>query len=144
MTYDKNLIRHRVEELMNLDLTSLKTNHNGEYYNIVYETDWVRVLLIRSNENPRFLTIDIEITLPNQCIYNELNQDEIAKSEYQNLMKETLIALKKHIDYIVELQENGFTIEMFGREFLYSASKEVECNDNPEKVISSIPIISVK
>ena len=143
MSYDENLIRHRVKELLNSDATSLNTNHNGEYYNIVYETDWVRILLIRNYEDPRYITIDIEITLPNQSIYDELNQDEIAKSEYQNHMRDTLVSLKKHIDYIVKLQEAGYIIEMFGREFLCSATKDVEYLESIEKVVSSIPMLSI-
>ncbi|MGY5853677.1 MAG: hypothetical protein RTU92_08945 [Candidatus Thorarchaeota archaeon] len=121
----KNL-RERITELISLDVEPLETNDDDEYHQTLCETEWVRILLIRSMGITDTAKLEVEMALPKWSKSWWGLDKEDHSPEVQSHVKNLLNCTKTHIDYILSLQEAGFLVEIIGREFLCTATIEFE------------------
>ncbi|MGY5876658.1 MAG: hypothetical protein RTU30_13000 [Candidatus Thorarchaeota archaeon] len=131
-------LRERFTELISLDAESFETNDDSEYHQTLCETEWVRILLIRSEDITETVKLEVEMALP-KWSKSWWGQDKENNSpEEQSQVKNLLNCTKIHIDYILNLQEAGFLVELVGREFLCTATIESESTNLKDSTLFEV------
>lgn len=82
---------------------------------VLCQNDWVRILTVQDSETPSSRRIEVEVSLPSQ-IESESGKD--AKNFLQNLIR--------HLEYLLQLDDEGLTLGVMSRDGLWTASLEVE------------------
>jgi hypothetical protein len=114
-----NLIK-KFNKLIQTPIDSSNCNEDGESTVNLFQSDWTRILLVRSIEKPNEVQIEVESSLP------KFGTAEVNKTEgvvVGNLVKEMIDQLQ----YLLKLQESGFTLDVIGQECLWTASKTFDC-----------------
>jgi hypothetical protein len=94
----------------------LALNEDGESIESLCETDWTRILLIRTADQPNSIRIEVEISLP-KCVTRHASKPTRAKP--RDLVKELIT----HLKYLLELEDFGFELDLVGEDCLWTASK---------------------
>ena len=102
----------KYNEYMSQSFQDLSVNEDGEAIMVLSETEWVRVLLIRHNESPDICSIEVESSLPIQAVHER--SDSYPPS---TVIKDAII----HLQYIRDLQDFGFKLDLVGEESLWTA-----------------------
>jgi hypothetical protein len=100
----------RIKNLISRSYDTLEFNESDESTSLILRNEWVEILLTRRKNEPEFLAIDAEISLPNS-----------PEMEDKQLFPLYMIA---HMEYLQNLQSAGFKIRVVGDECLWIASKE--------------------
>ena len=100
----------RIKSLVSRSYDTLEFNESEESTLLLLRNDWVEILLTRRKNEPDFLAIDAEISLPN------LPEIEDTQSFPLHMIA--------HMEYLQNLQSAGFKIRVVGDECLWIASKE--------------------
>ncbi|MFX1575534.1 MAG: hypothetical protein ACFFCF_00020 [Promethearchaeota archaeon] len=102
-----------------LDSPSIE-NESGESVAALYQSSSLRILLIRTLENPDITSIEVEVWLPS------MNSDyDSAKSE-DELLGEVLSKMIEHLSYLLKLHQSGFILDVIKNDCLWTASKTFE------------------
>ena len=80
---------------------------------LLFKTSWVRILLEHHHEEGDTNRIEVEVTLPENCIYDNKDSSLIF-DEFTN-----------HINYLQKLREHGFDVCIIGDGCILSASKSI-------------------
>ena len=108
----------RIKNLISRSYDTLEFNESDESTSLILRNEWVEILLARRKNEPEFLAIDAEISLPNLPEISLPNLPEIEDTQSFPLH---MIA---HMEYLQNLQSAGFKIRVVGDECLWIASKE--------------------
>ncbi|MHA2064368.1 MAG: hypothetical protein ACXABY_08305, partial [Candidatus Thorarchaeota archaeon] len=92
-------------------LLSKIDSENGKHY-ILYSSDWVRIILVRRATDTDN-TIEVELSLPEK------------KGAYQSSPRNTLSTMIAHLQYMLDLHDNGFEIEAMDDDILWIAAIQI-------------------
>ena len=115
----------RIKSLISRSYDTLEFNESEESTSLLLRNEWVEILLTRRKNEPEFLAIDAEISLP--------NLPEIEDTQSFPLY---MIA---HMEYLQNLQSAGFKIRVVGDECLWIASKEFKGTVDDDVIEMLIP-----
>lgn len=93
-----------------------------ESVSILYKTSWVRILIVRSPEDSKSVTIDVEVSPPYPSlspVSTSLEASKLTSNETQKLLEQMI----EYIKYILVLESSGFSIDFVGNECLILASR---------------------
>ncbi|MFX1299353.1 MAG: hypothetical protein ACFFAL_00865 [Promethearchaeota archaeon] len=89
---------------------------------LLYETESLRILMIRSSEDEYPVRLETEVTFPLQVpdlnSIQDINQDPIQ----DRVLKPLLEDMKVHLEYLCTLTNAGFRLEIMGEEGVWIAS----------------------
>ena len=93
---------------------------NPEIITSLWQSDWVRILLVRNIDNPECTTIEIESSLPLHI-----------QGEYKNIedglkTRDLLNGMISTLEYLLRLQEAGFTLDIIGQDCMWTAYYEFD------------------
>ena len=106
-------------ELMDKPIVSEAVD-NPEIITSLWQSDWVRILLVRNIDNPECTTIEIESSLPLHI-----------QGEYKNIedglkTRDLLNGMISTLEYLLRLQEAGFTLDIIGQDCMWTAYYEFD------------------
>jgi hypothetical protein len=96
-------------------MTEPPPDESEESATVLCQNDWVRILTVRDSETLTMWRIEVEVSLPSQ-IESESGKD--AKNFLQNLIR--------HLEYLLQLDDEGLTLGVMSRDGLWTASLEIE------------------
>ena len=115
----------RFKEIMDGALLPLEWNADGESIALLHQTGWVRMLVIRRLVDTIRVSIVVELALPRYAYSRVAESQEQAK---QGLMRADTCALLEgmlvHLQYLRNLHESGFALEMIEHGCLWTASRD--------------------
>lgn len=93
----------------------------------VYETNRIRILLVRKSEAPHNIRMEVEVTLPEEMwgLNATISSTELP-SPYQPTLRISLEEMITLFQYLLDLQGNGFQLDFFSTEGFWVASYEFE------------------
>lgn len=94
----------------------LTVNEDGESIESLCETDWARILLIRTNDDPGSINVEVEISLPKSIT------GHCSKPTTQ-VARDSLKSMITHLEYLLKLEDFGFELDLVGEDCLWTASK---------------------
>lgn len=95
-----------------------------ESVSVLFQDDWIRILVVRISEAPELVTLEIESSLPLHPRNPDSNLEE--NSEARELLKGTI----KTLEYFLRLQESGFQLDIIGQDCMWTAHMDFsECPD---------------
>jgi hypothetical protein len=102
----------------------------------LYENDRIRILLVRTPEAPDTVKMEIEVALPDRIWGLDANyfSDDLTTSD-QPAIRISLVEMVLLFQYLLQLQQVGFTLDFFGEEGLWIASYHI--NQEPSKTLFS-------
>ena len=103
-------LKERFTRLVSTPVSVAEYNEDGESVSLLFENDWVRILLIRQNGDTN-VTIEVESSIPK----NERSTSDTGKL--------TLNGALNHLYYLQALGDNGFTLEVIRQDCLWTATK---------------------
>ena len=118
MNSTPNLYQH-CKDIMSKSLAS-ETMDNPEVIFSLWQSDWVRILLVRNVENPNWTTLEIESSLPARIQGEHKNADDGLE------IRELLTGMIKTLEYLIRLQEAGFTLDIIGQDCMWTAYLEFD------------------
>ncbi|MFW9934762.1 MAG: hypothetical protein ACFFDU_04410 [Candidatus Thorarchaeota archaeon] len=116
MKAEELLVKYQELTATPLDSPSIE-NESGESVAALYQSSSLRILLIRTLENPDITSIEVEVWLPTM----NSNHDS-AKSE-DELLGEVLSKMIEHLSYLLKLHQSGFILDVIKNDCLWTASK---------------------
>jgi len=128
-----NLTR-QFQTIMNAPLSTLRENVAGEYVSILSVSDWVHIAIIRNNEHPNRIRIEVEVSLPSGSCGESLQNSADQMDLLQGMMT--------HITYLRDLLKIGFKLEVIREDCLWVASY-LESGYPPREVFEALvpPIV---
>ncbi len=95
-----------------------------ESASVLFQDDWIRILVVRISEAPELVTLEIESSLPLHA--TSLNGSSEENSEARELLKGTI----RTLEYFLRLQESGFQLDIIGQDCMWTAHMDFsECPD---------------
>jgi len=105
----------------------LDFNEDDQALNILYENAWVRILLLRHKNKAEKPIIEVELSIPNEC------PDDNYSNPY-----ELLLTTLENLNFIKTLCDNGFSLQLVDRDWLWSASIEISESQVDRQFIESL------
>ncbi|MFW9908038.1 MAG: hypothetical protein ACFFEF_05645 [Candidatus Thorarchaeota archaeon] len=105
---------------MQVPLKETPFNEDGQHLDIVFQDNWIRIILLRDRYDSKSISIEVELSIP---------YIDTGSSSFSNADESISKILAHSIDclhYIQRLGEIGFELELVGRELLWSASKKYD------------------
>jgi hypothetical protein len=90
----------------------------SEMTSLLFQTDWLRVLMVRKNSTPGAISIDAEISFPVET--NSDLRDDRSDTFLRNLVLRTI----KHLEFLLALANRGYKLGIIGESCLWTASKQ--------------------
>jgi hypothetical protein len=110
-TLDAEGMRDRFREAMFEQLTSLKYDSDGEAPFLLFENEWIRMHLVRFQEDRAHVLIEVEMSLPESgCKENQ--------QDFKRMLQNSI----EYFRYMEELSNNRFTLSVVGNDCLWIAS----------------------
>ncbi|MFW9918142.1 MAG: hypothetical protein ACFFED_00935 [Candidatus Thorarchaeota archaeon] len=97
-----------------------ESSDNPEVITSLWQSDWVRILLVRNIDNPDWTTIEIESSLPLRV-----------QGEHKNIAggletRELLNGMIQTLEYLLRLQDAGFSLDIIGQDCMWTAFLEFD------------------
>ena len=92
------------------------------FLSILFNSEWVTILVTRSPEMDGFCFIEVEVSFP-VCAIEPTPSSSSAKQKEARVFTCALIA---HLNYLLRLQDYGFTLGIISTEGIWSAVIEIE------------------
>ena len=110
-------LESKYRELVSTPITITEYNEDGESVSLLFENEWVRILVIRQNDVSD-VTIEVESSLPQKC-GTKASGSKLSKKE----TKQILLGALDHLQYLQDLGEIGFDLEIISQDCLWTASQ---------------------
>ncbi|MFX1565732.1 MAG: hypothetical protein ACFFCH_07065 [Promethearchaeota archaeon] len=102
-------------------------NESGESVQSLFQSPSLRILLLRTVQNPSIVSVEVEIWLPNISSANSSEASKDTTGSSENKMLGVILAqMIKHLQYLLRLHESGFTLDVIKHDCLWTASKVFE------------------
>ncbi len=103
-------------------------NEDGEAVAILFETCWLRILVVQKSENLNQVVIEVEVSFP-KCDNEPLPSkvDDVSLDETA-----ILTDMITHLQYLLRLSTIGFELHLIGNDCLWTASKILVEKPNTE------------
>ena len=90
----------------------------NEAASILFQTDWLRVLMVRKDSTLDIISIDTEISFPVEINFDL--SDDTSDAFLRNLVLKTI----KRFEYLLTLADHGYRLGIIGESCLWTASKD--------------------
>ena len=110
----------------------LVLNEDGESIESLCETDWARILLIRTTEEPSSINVEVEISLPKSITGH-------CSKPVDQTPRDALKSMITHLEYLLKLEDFGFELDLVGEDCLWTASKKSTNSPEEELFKALIP-----
>jgi hypothetical protein len=120
MTISSELL-HRYNEIISGPVIS-STCTSGECVSMLYETPWVRVMIVRYQVAPTINSIEIELSLPHHVIELAFPSTKALQEQAHKYIDCTI----DHLNYLLKLQSAGFSLGILSTEGIWSAVLKVK------------------
>ncbi len=114
ITVDARSMRDRFKEATCMPSTSLTYDYNGESRSLLFENEWIRLLLVNLQKDQSHVLIEVELSLPESPFVG--NQQESRKILQRSI---------EYFRYLEKLVEYKFNLTVADRDCLWIASKLV-------------------
>jgi hypothetical protein len=104
----------RFRKVANSAIPASDKTESSQWISVVLRTDWVEILLVRTSADPHHLLVEVEISTPNT---SPLDEQALATRR----MPLNMIV---HMEYLLKLLDEGFSLTVIGEEGLWLASKD--------------------
>jgi len=104
----------------------------------LHETSWVKIMVIRYQMAPEICTIEIEVSLPYCIVDPTFPSIKTGQDEARRYIESHL----RHLKYLRQLQEEGFSIGILSTESIWSAVLKIEGTPNENLFEVIIPPIT--
>ena len=94
---------------------------SGECVSMLYCSDWVKMMVVRSEDATIGHSIEVEVSFPACVIELNSHSSNSKQNEAQQFIDHTII----HLKYLLGLQSLGFTIGIISMEGIWSAILEI-------------------
>ncbi len=108
---------------------------SGECVSMLYETSWIKIMIVRYEVAPKICSIEIEFSLPNRVIEIAFPSTASAQEQAREYVKSTII----HLKYMLKLQETGFSLGILSPEGVWSAVSKIKENPDVKLFENLIP-----
>lgn len=105
-------MRDRFKEATHVPSTSLQYDSNGESRFLLFQDEWIRLLLVRLENDQSRVLIEVELSLPESSSVE--NQQESRKMLQRSI---------ECLGYLEKLMDHKFTLNVADRDCLWIASK---------------------
>ena len=118
----KSNLQSRFSEIINTEPAYHEITERQESLSILYKTNWVRILVVRTPEDSQSIIIEVEVSQPysSASFTSSFPPDSKQKSNETRQILEQFI---EHIKYILKLQTSDFFIDFVGNDCLILASR---------------------
>lgn len=113
-------LKEKYEQLVKEPLPKVTSNEDGEIVFTLYQTEWLRILVVRSVKESQVISIEVEISLPRGLSDQKPRRQESNDEDVNG----TLEIMIEHLRYMQRLQSEGFTLDIIRQDCLWTASKE--------------------
>jgi hypothetical protein len=102
----------------------------------IYENDRIRILLVRTPEAPDTVKMEVEVALPDRIWGLDANYftDDLTTPN-QSTIRTSLEEMVLLFQYLLQLQQAGFTLDFYGEEGLWIACYHID--KEPSKTLFS-------
>ncbi|NHJ12488.1 MAG: hypothetical protein EAX95_02375 [Candidatus Thorarchaeota archaeon] len=105
-------LKTKYTKLISAEVSPTGFNEAGEAVSILFENNWVRILVIRTNVSSD-ITIEVESSLPREPV-----------GQNDGLSPESILnGAIRHLYYLKELESIGFALDVIRQDCLWTASK---------------------
>jgi hypothetical protein len=108
---------------------------SGECVSKLLETSWVKILVIRYELAPQICTIEIEVSLPNCFIEPTYPPPRKMQKEAHEYVNRNI----EHLNYLLKLQDAGFSIGVISNEGIWSAILKIKGTPDQELFQTILP-----
>ena len=115
-----NFLVDKFNEILTKNPVEYAEPGNPEVVFPLYTTDWVRIFVVRQIDDDAIKTIDVEVSIPSSDSAGNTLYDLIETTSAET--KAVLANLIKHIQYILNLGNLGFSIDFIENGCLLLAS----------------------
>lgn len=119
-------LKEGYKQALALPLTISKFSEANEQLFVLHKSDWVRIILVR-RENDIGNTIEIELSLPDNI---NTTRDQLVES---------IMTLIEYLNYILELEQFGFQLDVMEQDFLWTATIDVNEHFDDELLEVLVP-----
>ncbi|MFW9960008.1 MAG: hypothetical protein ACFFDV_03260 [Candidatus Thorarchaeota archaeon] len=113
----------KFQEIMNSEPAQVIYVEEQESASVLYKTSWVRILVVRSPEDSKSITIDVEVSPPYPSL-SPTSTSLVTSEQTSNETQKLLGQMIEYIQYVLVLESSGFSIDFVGNECLILASRQ--------------------
>lgn len=108
---------------------------SGECVSKLYETSWVKVMVVRYQVAPDICSIEVEISFPDCVIEVVFPSSAPAQEQAQKYIESTV----DHMKYLIKLKDAGFSLGILSSEGIWSAVLQIKGTPDVELFESLLP-----
>lgn len=108
---------------------------SGECVSMLYETSWVKILIVRYQVAPNICSIEVEISFPNCVIEVVYPSPAAAQEQAQEYIGSTV----DHLKYLLKLKDAGFSLGILSLEGIWSAVLQIKGNPDVKLFETLLP-----
>jgi len=108
---------------------------SGECVSMLYETSWVKVMVVRYQVAPDICSIEVEISFPDCVIEVVFPSPALAQEQAQKYIGNTV----DHMEYLLKLKDAGFSLGILSLEGIWSAVLQIKGTPDVELFESLLP-----
>jgi len=108
---------------------------SGECVSMLYETSWVKVMVVRYQVAPDICSIEVEISFPDCVIEVIFPSPAPAQEQAQKYIGNTV----DHLKYLLKLKDAGFSLGILSLEGIWSAVLQIKGTPDVELFESLLP-----
>jgi len=108
---------------------------SGECVSMLYETSWVKVMVVRYQVAPDICSIEVEISFPDCVIEVVFPSPAPAQEQAQKYIGNTV----DHMEYLLKLKDAGFSLGILSLEGIWSAVLQIKGTPDVELFESLLP-----
>jgi hypothetical protein len=86
-----------------------------ESITVLWQNDWVRILTVYDSESTDNWRIEVEVSLPS-------HSDPQSRKDVRNFVQNLI----SHLEYLLRLDNGGFTLSVMSRDGLWTAYKVID------------------
>lgn len=90
-------------------------DESEESVSVLSQNDWVRILTVCDSDTSEKWRIEVEVSLPSQ-------EDPQSRKDVKNFLQNLI----RHLEYLLRLDEEGFTLGVMSRDGLWTAFLDIE------------------
>ena len=101
-----------------------RENESGESVSTLYQSSSLRILLVRTPEEPEYVSVEVEVWLPSFNSENESDETPNSNGDFENERLGVILGqMISHLSYLLKLHQSGFMLDVIKHDCLWTASK---------------------
>ena len=106
---------------------------SGECVSMLYETSWIKVMVVRYQVAPDTCSIEVEFSFPD-CVI-----EVVFPSPVQEQAQKYIESTVDHMKYLIKLKDAGFSLGILSLEGIWSAVIRIKENPDVKLFESLLP-----